>query len=133
MILGVTMDGLEMKLIFGPAWKNHLRGADFHKVLKDARDKLQGSSKGEGKGKAGPTCSQGHDRSSQVSLPGGDGDISPDVLLHIGENFNQNSSQSGVVTEVGTGFCAYVKNIRSIRLGSTERMSQFLVELENVH
>ena len=49
------MDGLEMKLAFGLVWENHLRGADFDNVLKDTREKLQGSSKGGGKGKIGPT------------------------------------------------------------------------------
>ena len=57
MILGVTMDQLEMQLTFGPAWENHLRGAEFTKLVKDAQDKLKSASKGEGKGKAGPAGS----------------------------------------------------------------------------
>ena len=53
LILGATVENAELKLSFGALWENHLRGAEFDKLTKQATEKLQRPSKGAGKGKRG--------------------------------------------------------------------------------
>ena len=54
-VLGVSMEGLDMKLDFGTLWEAHLSGdVAFKQLVKNVIDKLvERPSKGDGKGKPG--------------------------------------------------------------------------------
>ena len=43
-----------MKIVYGAFWEEHIQGdTEFQTLLKDAQEKLDHSSKGEGKGEKG--------------------------------------------------------------------------------
>ena len=55
LVIGIRMEGLDMKLNFGALWEDHLSGdGEFKQVLKEALDKLlERPSTGDGKGTEG--------------------------------------------------------------------------------